>query len=259
MACGNSNTRFYVMCILFTLLLIQYILEFHVRTPNSPVTDRGRSGEASSLRVSLAKTVDEERANDNNKSVTHDRDAQGDCLNSNVSVINNVVNDTGVDWERILRMRSTGFHSFNATASDLIGRHREDLEDTRYEECKNITYDICNLPVTSVIIIFHNEAWSTLLRSVHSILERTPPSLILEIILVDDCSTFKWLKDPLTDYVKHLNKVLVPFRVVYGLILVFVNSGRALTSHIKRCFPKTSFAFDCLSSNTLSVPFVHCR
>ena len=54
--------------------------------------------------------------------------------------------------------------------------------------CNNIIYPIDNLPKASIVISFYNEALSTLLRSVYSIVDRTPYQLIQEIILVDDFS-----------------------------------------------------------------------
>ena len=92
-------------------------------------------------------------------------------------------------------------HAFEEYVSELIPLNRS-LPDFRGEWCKsNYDHLINQLPSVSVIICFHNEAWSTLLRSVHSVMNRTPPALIREILLVDDSSTYEHLGQKLDDYV----------------------------------------------------------
>lgn len=44
--------------------------------------------------------------------------------------------------------------------------------------------------MASVVICFYNEALSALLRTVRSVLDRTPARLLHEVILVDDDSDF---------------------------------------------------------------------
>lgn len=77
--------------------------------------------------------------------------------------------------------------SFNEFVSDKISFERS-IPDSRNEACRFKRYDYSSLPKTSIVICFTEESWSTLLRSVHSILNRTPPELIEEILLVDDFS-----------------------------------------------------------------------
>jgi Glycosyl transferase family 2 len=76
-------------------------------------------------------------------------------------------------------------YTINEFVSELISLRRT-LPDIRDDYCKNQTY--INLPKASVIIIFHNEAWSMVLRTMHSVLDRSPDELLEEIIFVDDCS-----------------------------------------------------------------------
>ena len=90
--------------------------------------------------------------------------------------------------------------AFNIIASDKISLHRS-VPDTRDARCKSIHYDT-ELPNASVIIIFTNEAWSPLIRTIWSVLETTEESMLHEIILVDDFSDKKHLQGKLTRYIQ---------------------------------------------------------
>ncbi|XP_018556661.1 polypeptide N-acetylgalactosaminyltransferase 6 [Lates calcarifer] len=137
-------------------------------------------------------------------------------------------------------------NQFNQFASDHISLHRDLGKDTRHPDCLEQKFWHCpGLPTTSVIIVFHNEAWSALLRTVYSILHTAPAALLTEILLVDDASTDDHLKTRLDEYVKQLKIVrvlrqserkglvaarLLGARSAQGQVLTF------LDSHCE-CFP----------------------
>lgn len=100
-------------------------------------------------------------------------------------------------------MREFGF---NMAASDKVSLDRV-IPDTRPDECKYWKYPE-KLPKTSVVIVFHNEMWTTLLRTVHSILNRTPKELLQEILLLDDFSNKPHLKQKLAQYITRFNGVV---------------------------------------------------
>lgn len=129
-------------------------------------------------------------------------------------------------------------NNYNLLASDMISLRRS-LPDPRYSECKNLSYPT-KLPTTSVIIVFHNEAWTTLLRTVWSVIDRSPVELIREIILVDDLSTWSFLKRPLDDYIER-----IPVRIKLirntkreGLIRARLIGARQATVRIPKMISK---------------------
>ncbi|KAM6450453.1 polypeptide N-acetylgalactosaminyltransferase 4-like [Liasis olivaceus] len=97
-------------------------------------------------------------------------------------------------------------YAINILLSDRISLHRH-IQDGRLPECRAKAYDRRRLPTTSVVIAFYNEAWSTLLRTVHSVLESSPAVLLKEVILVDDLSDQPYLKAELERYVSGLPRV----------------------------------------------------
>jgi polypeptide N-acetylgalactosaminyltransferase len=137
-------------------------------------------------------------------------------------------------------MEDSFFHQngFNALLSDKISINRS-VPDIRHPKCKDKVY-LSELPSVSVIVPFYNEHWSTLLRTIYSVLNRSPSDLLTEIILVDDYSQKEFLKGKLDRYVQeHLPKVkiirmkergglvtarLAGARAAYGDVLVFLDS-----------------------------------
>lgn len=104
------------------------------------------------------------------------------------------------DYEARLSQARFGM---NLVCSDEIPLNRS-VPDLREEECKHWNYPE-NLPKTSVIIVFHNEGFSPVMRTVHSVINRTPPQLLEEVLLVDDYSFNTDLKAKLDSYVRIWN------------------------------------------------------
>ncbi|NXY28894.1 GLT15 acetylgalactosaminyltransferase, partial [Pomatorhinus ruficollis] len=97
-------------------------------------------------------------------------------------------------------------HGFNEVLSERIALRR-DLPEVRHPLCLQQKYD-SSLPTASVIICFHDEAWSTLLRTVHSIMDTAPKAFLKDIILVDDLSQQgRPLKSALSEYISKLDGV----------------------------------------------------
>lgn len=112
------------------------------------------------------------------------------------SFVDDGVNDHGfVKTLGDLKLRDEGYkkHGFNTLASRNIGQFRE-IPDTRHPLCKDIVYPL-DLPAVSVIICFYNEDFNTLIRSVYSILLRTPSHILHELLLIDDFSDIPTLHD----------------------------------------------------------------
>lgn len=108
------------------------------------------------------------------------------------------VNLTGLAFERgELDYMSNGL---NIECSNKISYNRT-LSDYRNPKCRQLKYDLAELPPASVIIIFYNEVFSVLVRTIHNVLNTSPPSLLREIILVDDCSTISDDKEKLEHYI----------------------------------------------------------
>ncbi|XP_037725555.1 putative polypeptide N-acetylgalactosaminyltransferase 13 isoform X1 [Drosophila subpulchrella] len=106
-----------------------------------------------------------------------------------------------LDWREFIShtpLRSEDYYQYNLHLSDTLGVIRN-LPSTRHYGCMTRPF---KLPpplasTVSVVISFHNEARSMLLRTIVSLLRRTPEEYLHELILVDDGSQDVTLLDDL--------------------------------------------------------------
>lgn len=93
-----------------------------------------------------------------------------------------------------------------------------------------------NLPTASIIICFYNEHFHTLIRTIHSVVDRTPPALLKEIILIDDYSDLKNLHSEIAQYIiEHFDKKIHLYRTERreGLIRARIFGARKATGDVR--------------------------
>ncbi|CAJ0584892.1 unnamed protein product, partial [Mesorhabditis spiculigera] len=119
-----------------------------------------------------------------------------------------VPKDKAIQDEALALYKANGY---NAYVSDMIAVDRA-IKDIRHPGCMDMKYS-SKLPTVSVIFPVHEEHNSTLIRSVWTVIHRSPPGLVKEVILVDDSSEKPALGKPLEDFWKkekldHIVKIL---------------------------------------------------
>ncbi|KAH0484976.1 MAG: uncharacterized protein KVP18_002809 [Porospora cf. gigantea A] len=161
-------------------------------------------------------------------------------------------------------------YAFNSRRSRALALDRP-VPDFNSRECRSVKYDTSRMPRATVIFVFHNEDLSALLRSVHSVLNRTPAELLAEIILVDDNSnptSHPWLFSELDRNLKFLPKTRVRrLKERNGLMMARIRGAEwargdtlvFLDSHIE-CGPRwleplVQRTFE--SPKTIVVPMIH--
>ncbi|KAJ1358405.1 hypothetical protein KIN20_016822 [Parelaphostrongylus tenuis] len=122
----------------------------------------------------------------------------------------------GEEWKKGQEQIKTFF--MNVLASDKISLDRS-IPDSRPRECLSLSYPR-DLPTASVVIVFTNEFFSSLLRTVHSVVNRTPIHLLKEIILVDDNSDREELGEPLVEHLKRFGSLVKLIRSTERLGLI---------------------------------------
>ena len=65
------------------------------------------------------------------------------------------------------------------------------------------------MPNEKIDTVFHNEGFTTLMRTVHSVINYSPPELLYEVVMVDDGSTRDYIAHgAIGEYIKRFNGIV---------------------------------------------------
>nr|CAD7405975.1 unnamed protein product [Timema cristinae] len=101
--------------------------------------------------------------------------------------------------DQLVREEGYKTHAFNVLEHNLSLR-MDNLQPMKRLKCKTVTYPE-QLPMASIVVCFYNEHFNTLMRTVHSVVDRTPPNLLHEVILIDDFSDIDGLHEEIKTYI----------------------------------------------------------
>lgn len=167
--------------------------------------------------------------------------------------------------------------ALNEELSEHLSYNRT-LQDARNPLCRTQHANLNELPTTSIIIIFYNEPYSVLVRTVHSVLNTVDSRLLKEIILVDDSSTNTVLKGKLDYYMqtrvpanvvkiirlkhRYVNRFVNRENTVYTLTLTLTRAHTIqinLKPHSSVCYLVVGFGFGFFSISLYLVSFRLCQ
>lgn len=140
--------------------------------------------------------VDQNRYNEYEQQIRHDLSKQVPGL-GNDGRSAKLTDETS----KLIAEKQLANIALNEELSEHLSYNRT-LDDARNPLCRNNQYDLNGLPTASIVVIFYNEPYSVLVRTIHSVLNTCDQRVLKEIILVDDCSTNVELKSKLDYYIQ---------------------------------------------------------
>lgn len=230
-----------IVCLLYVGWVTNYIANVYIKVP-VPVPAKKLEGDRKGETLRIIERLDrlENVVNQHiQESPLKGDDNQVDRSFADSSLFNHWGQDLGPESRRVA-LKMFQYYGYNGYLSDRLSMDRA-IPDYRPDGCKNMSYP-SNLPQVSIVFIFVNEALSVILRSIHSVMNRTPSHLLKEIILVDDNSNNDELKEKLQDFVKETNAKQPGFIKVVrhskqeGLIRSRVSGWRAASAPVVALF-----------------------